>query len=218
MSTSFPTGLDAMTTLIDNVDQILAAHQNDRADAIEAIETKIGIDSSAINTTLDYFLKHASGAYRMHFHDGSSDDGAKLDWDTCWTDAVHDHSSDTEGGTPVDYTRTKSGDWITSTVTTARTGWTNVSATYSNKFMRINATPLTTGGADTHSHTGPSHTHGVLAAYNIWGASTNEEGKLASSGAASATSNPATQAAGTEATSTSDNVPAYVQVVIFQKD
>src|SRR3990167_1595687 len=56
------------------------------------------------------------------------------------------------------------GDWIVSTVTTAHSGWTNVSATYSDKFMRINATPLTTGGADTHTHTagsyaGPSHTH-----------------------------------------------------------
>ena len=60
----------------------------------------------------------------------------------------------------------KTGDWIISTVTTARTGWTNVSATYSNKFMRINATPLTTGGADTHTHgagsyTVPAHDHGA---------------------------------------------------------
>jgi len=58
------------------------------------------------------------------------------------------------------------GDWIISSVATARTGWTDVSATYANKFMRISATPLSTGGADTHSHTIaeanlPSHTHAV---------------------------------------------------------
>lgn len=58
----------------------------------------------------------------------------------------------------------KSGDWIISTVTTARSGWVNVSATYANKFIRINATPLTQGGADTHGHTNgtlaaPDHTH-----------------------------------------------------------
>jgi hypothetical protein len=62
------------------------------------------------------------------------------------------------------------GDWIVSTVNTARAGWTDVSATYANKFMRISATPLTLGGADTHSHTIaannlPTHAHpaGTLA-------------------------------------------------------
>jgi len=32
-----------------------------------------------------------------HDHDGT--DSKKLDWDTCWTDAVHTHASDAEGGT-----------------------------------------------------------------------------------------------------------------------
>ena len=34
-------------------------------------------------------------------HDHSQDTGGtgkKLDWDTCWADSVHDHSSDAEGG------------------------------------------------------------------------------------------------------------------------
>jgi hypothetical protein len=51
------------------------------------------------------------------------------------------------------------GDWIISSVATAHTGWTNVSATYANKFMRINATPGTIAGADTHTHTVPAHLH-----------------------------------------------------------
>lgn len=65
------------------------------------------------------------------------------------------------------------GDWIISTVNTARAGWTDVSATYASKFMRISITPLGTGGADTHSHTIaannlPAHSHaaGTLAADN----------------------------------------------------
>jgi hypothetical protein len=78
MSTVYPGALDSYTTLVDNVDDVLAAHANDRGDAIEALEAKIGINSSALNTTIDYFLKHASGAYRTHIHDGSSDDGAKI--------------------------------------------------------------------------------------------------------------------------------------------
>ena len=78
MATNFPTSLDSYTTKIDNTDDVLAAHVNDLQSAVSALETKMGVTSSAVNTTLDYFLKHASGAYRTHTHDGSSDDGAKL--------------------------------------------------------------------------------------------------------------------------------------------
>ncbi len=76
MSINYPTSLDTFITLVDNVDSALAAHQNDRGDAIEALEVKVGVNSSSINTTIDYFLKHASGAYRTHIHDGTSDDGS----------------------------------------------------------------------------------------------------------------------------------------------
>jgi hypothetical protein len=56
----------------------------------------------------------------------------------------------------------QTGDWIISSVNTARTGWTNVSATYANKFMRISATPLSTGGADSvtlSANNLPEHNH-----------------------------------------------------------
>ncbi len=98
MASSYPSALDSYSTLVDNIDDVLAADANDRGDAIEALQAKLGVDSSAVATSIDYFLKHASGAYRTHQHDGTSDDGAKLDWDNCWTDAVHDHSSAAEGG------------------------------------------------------------------------------------------------------------------------
>ena len=110
-----------------------------------------------------------------------------------------------EDGTP-----TKTGDWILSTVTTARTGWTNVSATYSNKFMRINATPLTTGGADTHTQ--------ILSGASGAGGSHHHTGGSAG-GVIAVTGNAITSvgipeehthAAGTYAISTGDNVPAYV--------
>jgi len=60
----------------------------------------------------------------------------------------------------------RSGDLLLSANAAAPTGFTDESATYNNSFIRISSgTPLTTGGADTHSHgaggyTGPSHTHG----------------------------------------------------------
>lgn len=78
MSTNFPSGLDTYTLLTENVDDVLAAHMNDRGDAIEALETKIGVNSSAVDTSIDYFLKHASGEFRTHTHTGESDDGALI--------------------------------------------------------------------------------------------------------------------------------------------
>lgn len=152
------------------------------------------------------------------------------------------------------------GDWIVSTVTTAHSGWTNVSATYSNKFMRINATPLTTGGADTHTHaagsfaapahdhgaaTGsytltttdiPAHTHGITfhvsginegltkpdaaSTANLNNNTVDSDG-TGSTGGGGGHSHTITQQAAATITGTSaagDNVPAYVQVVTFQKD
>jgi hypothetical protein len=54
MSTNFPSSLDTYATLVDNTDDVLAAHANDRGDAIEALEAKVGVDSSAVTTSHDY--------------------------------------------------------------------------------------------------------------------------------------------------------------------
>ena len=166
------------------------------------------------------------------------------------------------------------GDWIISSVTTAHSGWTNVSATYSNKFIRINGTPLTTGGADTHTHgvgtytsptSGstaiteanlPAHTHGVgtlVAAsdgahthaikilgaagsgYTVLNISTADKataptfdtnsggahthtisGSTGSTGSGTGHTHTGGTITGTSASA--NNIPAYVQCVIFQKD
>lgn len=127
----------------------------------------------------------------------------------------------------------KSGDWIISTVTTARTGWTNVSATYSNKFMRINATPLTTGGADTHDHgaaTGshtltsaemPAHTHPIDESKRGGYIALNEFYTVSIGGGSPTTFNSQSVGGGgghTHSVASADNIPAYVQVVVFQKN
>lgn len=69
-----------------------------------------------------------------------------IDGDTAWAD----------------YSDFITGDWIVSSVDTARTGWTDVSATYADKFIRINAVPLSTSGADAHTHSVPAHSHGAV--------------------------------------------------------
>jgi hypothetical protein len=78
MSTNYSGSLDSYSDHTDNVDDVLAAHVNNLQDAVEALEAKVGIDSSSVVASLDYLLKHASGAYRTHLHDGSLDDGPNI--------------------------------------------------------------------------------------------------------------------------------------------
>lgn len=66
---AFPTTIVTYTTKQDNVDYPEAAHINDLQTVVEALETKVGIDGSAIATTLDYKLKNTTAG---HDHDGSN--------------------------------------------------------------------------------------------------------------------------------------------------
>lgn len=75
---SFPDDLLTIYTLVDNEDDVLSSHPNTLSAGIRYLEDKVGVDSSVVATTIDYFLKHASGAYRTHVHDGGSDDGANI--------------------------------------------------------------------------------------------------------------------------------------------
>jgi hypothetical protein len=53
----------------------------------------------------------------------------------------------------------RAGDLLLSSAAATPDGWTDVSATYSDKFIRINATALSTGGADTLTGNTGDHTH-----------------------------------------------------------
>jgi hypothetical protein len=88
MSTQYPNiAIDSFTTKIDNEDDVMAAHVNNLQDAVTAIETLLGktVDNLP-DTSVMYFLKHASGAFRNHVHDGTSDDGIKLALATSFSD------------------------------------------------------------------------------------------------------------------------------------
>jgi len=65
---AYPTSLDSFTTKIDNTDDVLSAHINATQTAIESIEAKLGIDSSAVATSIDYLLKSASSTDPGHLH------------------------------------------------------------------------------------------------------------------------------------------------------
>jgi len=60
MGTKYPVELDTDTELyevVDNEDEVIAAHHNVLKDAIKAVQEKLGIDDSAIETTIDFLLK-----------------------------------------------------------------------------------------------------------------------------------------------------------------
>ena len=107
MATNFPTSLDSYATLVDNTDDVLAAIPNNHADAIEALEAKVGVDSSAVATSIDYLLKSASSVDPGHLHSVYGNfiaSGRKL-WiyentaPTGWTiEAVTDALLATKGG------------------------------------------------------------------------------------------------------------------------
>ena len=64
MSTSFPTGLDTLTnpTATDKVAVVSHSSQHANAnDAIEALQAKVGANSSAVTTSHDYKLGEVTG-------------------------------------------------------------------------------------------------------------------------------------------------------------
>lgn len=80
MAISFPTSLDTFTTRISG-DTISEDHMNDVQDAIEALEAKVGVNSSAVVTSLDYLVKNASSSNPGHKHtvaNGATDCSTRL--------------------------------------------------------------------------------------------------------------------------------------------
>lgn len=53
---NFPSNLDSYTANVDNVDIIYASDVNGLQEAVVALEAKVGVNSSAVNTTHDYKL------------------------------------------------------------------------------------------------------------------------------------------------------------------
>lgn len=79
MATAYPAGLDTVatmpTTIAGGTDITSPSHsgQHDIENgAIVALETKVGIDSSAVTTTIDYLLKNTASVDPGHKHTSSS--------------------------------------------------------------------------------------------------------------------------------------------------
>lgn len=62
MPINFPTSLDNFTNKIDGVDYPEAVHINDLQDAVEALEEKVGVNSSGVTSSLDYKINNLNGS------------------------------------------------------------------------------------------------------------------------------------------------------------
>jgi hypothetical protein len=56
MTTNYPISLDVYADKIDNISTVLASSVNNLQDAVAALQTHIGKDSSAVVTTIDYMV------------------------------------------------------------------------------------------------------------------------------------------------------------------
>lgn len=65
---SFPTDIDTLTDVTDGVDYPQATHINTLNQAVEALEAKVGADSSAVASSIDFKLANITSG---HDHDGS---------------------------------------------------------------------------------------------------------------------------------------------------
>jgi hypothetical protein len=62
------------------------------------------IKASEVNDNFTQAATQVSSTSAGHTHNGTDSKILQLDWDTCWADSVHAHSSDAEGGViPIAY-------------------------------------------------------------------------------------------------------------------
>src|SRR3990167_4922342 len=108
------------------------------------------------------------------------------------------------------------GDLLFSSVDTAHSGWTNVTATYAARYIRVGDTVLGTGGSATHTHTA-----GSFAVSGTTAASTADNPRTATSDLFSTAAHAHTHTFSASVTGTSaagNNLPLYVDVRVFKKD
>lgn len=238
LDTSTPAGSDSPKQGDDRIREIKAAIQErenvdhywplsgttvDDADAGEhrKVTLRVGSAPSAVANKGFLYAKDVSAKAELFYRD---EDGNEIQL--------------TSGGILNSTSEFVSGDLLLSTNTSPQSGWTDVSATYEDKFIRVTSgTPTTTGGADTHTHAagtyaGSAHTHGA-GSYAVSGttsqrtndaAGTPDENQAVGTHthtfAASVTGSSASDGGGAiSGTSASgDNVPAYVEMRLFQRD
>jgi len=151
---SYPATLDAFDDKADGVDYPQAADINVLNNALENVEAKLGVDDSNVVTTIDYFLKHASGAYRTHIHDGGDDDGAEIPMSSLAETAYYAGGIDVaiaDGGTGA------------GTAATAFAALKQAASTTATGVVELATTAETTTGTDTGRVVTPDGLHDMTS-------------------------------------------------------
>jgi len=208
---------------------ITAGGFNTNYDEIEAVVNAL----TSVNYAADSVLAAALGSDVVNANNGlKQESNGSLSVDPSDTNPSLEIS---DGGLRVLVTelinRTSTGltwgrtsDLLTSGNTSTPTGFTDVSSTHNNKFMRVSTgTPFTTGGADTHTHgagsyTVPAHDHGgFTGGVSFTGAvGSDTAGALDTKHRHSISTQ--SSATVTGASASGDNVPAFIAIKLYQKD
>ncbi|MCP3684628.1 MAG: hypothetical protein GY861_18330 [bacterium] len=75
MAINFPTTLDTLTNPVATDNTVTVSHATQHAnvnDIVEALEAKVGVDTSAVATSLDYLVTNASSSDPGHVHTTAS--------------------------------------------------------------------------------------------------------------------------------------------------
>jgi len=143
MATAYPAAIDSFVAKQDNVDDVEAVNINDLQEAIEALETKVGVTTSAVTASLDYKVNNFLVTGRqLYLYENTAPTG----WSII---AVTDKVLAVKGG---------SNAYNANGGTTAGT-WTQPTHTHADTLAAPAHTHADTLTAPAHTHTGPSHTH-----------------------------------------------------------
>jgi len=117
MSTTFPTSKQSFTnpTSTDKLNSPdHAGLHADKNDTIEALQDKVGIDSSSVVTSHDYMLDHASGRFKAHDHSGDDGETSTLKPTACEIDNnAYYQATDNAGTGTVELIKADTSDNIT---------------------------------------------------------------------------------------------------------
>lgn len=146
---NFPTSLDSLTNVQDGVDYPKAADINNLNDAVEAVQAKVGIDDSAVATSIEYIINNKIWPVGSVFTAVVATDPAILLGFGTWSRIAEGRCLVGQTDSDADFN----------------------SAEETSGSKTINIAHTHTGPS--HTHTGPSHTHTGTTDGSSYGANMN---------------------------------------------
>jgi len=150
---AFPTTIDSFSTKVDAVDYPQASHINALQSSVSALETKVGVDNSAVATSIDYIIKNNIWPIGSIFHSAVSTNPNILLGFGTWSQIAQGKMLIGQSGTDADFdTAEETGGSKTSTALIAHTHTgsgtsSDISANHTHGFSGTSS-----GQSQTHTH------------------------------------------------------------------